>query len=904
MSNDRWWRRYWRSLGFGREVNEELAFHVEMLTKDLIARGVDPALATREATRRFGDRRRVQSQLEQIERRRGTRLRLAIAAEELWFDVRQGFRGLLKRPTFTLAAVTSLGLGIASATVILSIIDAWLLKPLAVERPSELVLIGSRNRALGPMAIPNLALPTVADIRARGDLFQDVAAWQLQNASLRRPGDQSAELGWFQAATPNYFALLGVRPALGRTFGDADGRDRSPVVVLNHEYWSNRLGADRSIVGQQLLLNGVAFTVVGVMPPSFRGTEHIVQTVGFIPTTAEGLFDPNQRDNATRREYGNYQAVGRLRPGTSIGEVRAGLDVLMTQLRGEYPDWFEGYSLAAYPERSARPTISVAELMPIVSAVMVALAVLVLGTAAVNVANLVLARLSTRTEEITVRLALGASRWRVVRQVVTESGLLGLLGFLGAWALATLGVNAIGSLRMALPVPIRIGFETGGRVMVMSVVAAVATGLLAGLGPALLASRANLQSSLRRIGRGMGGGGGGARLRAGLIVAQVGAAALVLVSAGLLAESARRAARIDLGMSPAGLMTTILDLAHSQVDTVGAPIVFDRIRRQVEAIPGVAGVALSTGIPLSGSGWATRDFFLDRDNPAADRRGAVAVLSGTVDPNYFELLGIPIRSGRAFRLEDDTTAGLVAVVNQRAADLFWPGQNPIGQTVRHRLGGPPVEVVGVTPTGRYVLIGEGPRPVVYLPYRQMRATFTAMFVKSGLDPGTLEARIRDAIGRVDPNLAPGAFLTMQSLITDGPNGLLTLRVGAGLAASVGALALLLTVVGLYGVLTFSVTQETREIGVRMALGAEPARIVTRVLLRGGRLVMVGLGIGLILALLGTRAMSGLLVGVGTMDARVYAGVAILLIAITTGAAYLPARRAARLDPVQALRTDG
>ena len=904
MTNGAWWKRYWRSLGFGREVGEELEFHVEMLTKDLIAKGAEPIEAAREAARRFGDRRRVQSQLEQIERRRGARLRIAVFAEEFWLDVRQGARGLLKRPGFTLAAVTSLGLGIASATVVLSIVDAWLLKPLAVERPDELVIIGSRNKALGSMIIPNVALPTVADIRARAALFQDVAAWRLQTASMRRPGADRAELGWFLATTPNYFSLLGVRPALGRTFGEQDGRERAPVVVLNHDYWANRLGGDPAVVGQNLVLNGASFTIIGVLPPTFDGTEYLVRTVGFLTTSAEGHLDPALRDNEVRRDLAEYQAVARRRPEVSIGTIRAGLEVLVAQLAKGYPDLFDGYSLAAFPEQQARPSISAAERMPIVTTTLVVLAALVLGTAAVNVANLVLARAGARKEELTVRLALGASRWRLVRQMMTESALLGLLGFLGAWFLAKLAVGSIASINVPLSVPIRFGFETGGRVMGMSLIAALAAALLAGFGPALVASRESLQTSLRRGGRGGRGTAGGGRLRSGLIVAQVAAAVLTLVSAGLLTESSRRAARVDLGMEPAGLMTTMIAAEQARFDSTTAPTAFERIRLGVAGTPGVTGVTLATGIPLAGAGWSITDVFLAGDNPTADRRGAVSALTVAVEPNYFDVLGVPMRAGRRFTLVDDSTAASVAIVNQRAAEVFWSGQNPIGQIFRRSPAGPPVEVVGVVANGRYVLIAESPRPVVYLAFRQTPGTFAVLLVKSGLDPATLEAQIRAAIGRVDPNLAPTQFVTMESVITNGLSGLFPLRAGAFLAGAIGVLALLLTVVGLYGVLAFSVTQETREIGVRMALGAKPGRIVSRVLARGGRLVGVGLGLGLVAALLGTRVMSGIRVGVGTMDLRVYGTVVMLLVAITAGAAYFPARRAARLDPVQALRTDG
>jgi predicted permease len=901
MATQPWWRRYWRSLGFRREVGEELEFHVAMLTKELIGRGMDPEAAQREAARRFGDRQRVQNQLESIERRRGNRLRLGLWLAEFWHDARLGFRGLLKRPAFTFAAVSSLGLGIASVTVVISIVDTWLLKPLAVERPDDLVIIGSRTKALGRIITPNVSLPTIADIRAERGLFAEVAAWRMTSASMRRPGVDQSELGWFLATTANYFDVLGVRATLGRTLAEQDGRDRQPVVVLNHYYWRQRLGADPAIVGQSLLLNGVAFTVIGVLPSDFDGTEHLIRPVGFITTAAEGHLNPALRDTETRRDFASYQAVARKQPGVSIAAVRAGLDVLVARLVREYPDLFEGNSLAAFPERQARPTISTAEQVPIVTAMLMALGALVLGTAAVNVANLILARASGRREELTVRLALGASRWRLVRQMLTESLLLGGLSFVVAGLLAKIAVAAIAGARVALPVPVRFSFETGGRVMLMSLGASLAVGLLAGFGPALIATRESIQSSLRRSTR---GGASGGRLRAGLLVAQVAAAVVTLVSAGLLTESGRQAARVDLGINPTGILTTFLEAEQARLDPATAPAAFDRIRREVEAIPGVTGAAFSTAIPLTGAGWAVLDLYLAQDNPAADRKGAISVLSANAEPNYFDLMGIPIRSGRPFAMEDDPSRPLVAVVNERAAEVLWPGQNPIGQTFRQRPDGPPVEVIGVAANGRYVIIVEAPRPLIYLAFRQHPGTFAALSVKSHLDQANLEPLVRSAIGRVEPDLAPAQFETMEALISNGLNGLFLLKAGAYLAAAIGILALVLTVVGLYGVLAFSVSQETREIGLRMALGAEPGRIIARVLSRGGRFVAAGLAIGLVLAVLLTRQMGAILVGVGTTDVRVYGTVAALLVVITAAAAYLPARRASRLDPVRALRTDG
>lgn len=899
MKADPWWRRYWRSLGFGPEVAEELDFHVEMLTRELVAKGLAPEAARAEAVRRFGDRTQVQAQLETIERRRGRRLRLLVRLEEWWADVRYAARGLIKRPGYTVAAVLSLGLGIGTATVVFAIVDAWMLRPLPVDRPDRLVMVGATYPAVGGIVIPNVSLRTMGELRERRDLFEEVAAWRLQVLSVRPEGAERGAIGFLLSATGNYFDMLGVKASLGRLFSEADAQERSPVLVLDHEYWRQRLGADPAIVGKAVLLGGKPFTVIGVTEPRFRGTEHLLAVQGYVTTGSEAILDPSMAAIDTDPAMGYFQVIARQHPDLALASLRASLATIGTQLVASYPALPSGYQLHVFPEREARPNISAAGRTTPAGVALLALAGLILATAAVNVTNLILTRASSRQEEVAVRLALGASRWRVARQLLTESVLLGLAGFAAAWGLAGLAIDAIGRLALASTVPLRLTFAIDGRVVLASAVVALGAGLLSGIGPAVVASK-GVHHTLRRAGRtGLGGLGG--RFRAALVVAQVSASFVVLVAAGLFIESVRRVAAVPLGMQPTRVVTAGFQAVQGRFTTATAPAAFERMAAILRETPGIDAVALATSVPLTTTGADIVDVYLAEPSPEADAKGAVAAMRAGVDPAYFEVIGTPITKGRAFTPRDDSLAPRVVIVNEEAARRWWPGADPIGRQIRFSPDSPPVEVVGVIPTGRYLVITEAPRPFLLVPLAQRPFTFGVVLVKSRLVPAAAEDALRNAAAAVDPDLAPYAVATMENTIKNGVNGLLPLRFGSMMTVAIGVLGLVLTIVGLYGVLAYSVSQETREIGVRMALGADRGAIIRRVLKRGARLLGIGVMLGAGVALLGTRLLANLLAGVRTDDVGIYLLVSILLVAVGAVATYLPARRAARLDPVKALR---
>ena len=904
MNHDPVWQRYWRYLTarFRGEVQEEVDFHIAQRARELEGQGLSPEAARREAERRFGDAGKVRSRLEQIERQRGRRLTRMFGFDELKQDLRYGVRGLLKRPAFTLVAATSLALGLAVVTVVLSLVDSWLLRPLPVQHGAELVVIGGRNRATGPMASNLISLPTARDIQARKDLFQDAAAVTFTVAAARRPEAEQGRRSILLITTGNYFTVLGVPAALGRLYTPDDAHRREPVLILSYHTWESEFGSDPAVIGSPVYLNTVPYLVIGVTAREFHGTEHVFEAWGFVPSGTIGALDPTMAGVEERRGAVGFKVFARRQPGVSIQEIRSGLDVLSQQLTAAYPELEEDYRLAAFPESRARPTLEASLALPPAALVFSGLALMVLLTATVNATNLILARGSSRQTELAVRQALGASRLRVIRQMVTETMLLALLALGGGWLLARLAVGALVSIPiMALDLPVRWGISIDWRIFGLAALISLAVGLLAGIGPAIAVSRFDLQHRLREGSRGTFGKRG-QRARSALVALQVAASMVVLVTAGLFAASQRQAARIDLGFQPHHVLTFGLDASLAHYNEPRARAAFDRVELAIQALPGVRATAWANSIPIASgrSVGGVADVETEATTQTS-RKGTLSILTSAVSPGFFEVLRMPILEGRAFLPTDDSTHARVVIVNRRAADILWPGRSPIGQRIKLTRDGPPVEVVGVVQTSRYILIGEAPRPYLYLPLAQAYAPGVFLYARTERDPAQLVAQVPKAVAAADRDLVPFAVTTMDDGIEGSLGGMLTLRLGSAMASAIGALALILTCVGLYGVVAYSVAQRTREIGLRMALGATRWRVLRSILLQGGRLAAIGIAIGVAFALLTTRALAGLVVGVNVTDASIFLAVATALALVTLGSAYLPARRAARIEPVTALK---
>ena len=906
MNRDPGWSRYWRYLtrAFRSEVREEMDYHIEQRTRDLVSDGLSPDAARDEALRRFGNRDEVQERLERIERKRGRRITLGFAVEELAQDIRYGIRGLVKRPGFTFVTTISLALGLAAITVVLSIVDSWLLRPLPVANARELVVIGGTNRALKGVTSTLVSIPTYRDIAARGELFQDAAAVIFTVVAARRPESDQGQRRMLLAASGSYFNVLGLSAARGRLFTPDDDRQRERVVVLSHKAWQNTYGSDPAVVGSTLYLNTIPFTVIGVTPPGFFGTDHLLEGYGFVPTGALGAIDPSLTGIEDRRGSDGFKVIARRQPGVSVQAIQSGLDLLSEQLRSSYPEFDEEYRLRAVPESRARPSLESSGGTVAGGISFFVLALLVLVTAGINATNLILVRGSARQNELAVRQALGASRHRVVRQLATETMLLTFLALAGGWYLARLAVGALTSIPISAgDVPMRWGIAVDWRVFGLAVLVAIAVGVIAGIAPAVAVSRFDIQHRLREGGRN-GLGRRGQKLRAALVVMQVAASMVVLVSVALFSASVRNAGKVDLGFNPDHLVTFGLDPNLARYDDTRARIAFDRIERMMQQQPGIAATAWANSVAMSPGELVGGSFEVEADGTTlATKTGTLTIFTSAVSPSWFDVVSMPVLEGRAFQLTDDTLHAPIAIVNQEAAAVLWPGKSPLGQMIRLRRGGPPVEVVGVAKTSRYLMIGESPRPYIYTPFAQAKTRYAYMYVRTSQDPAQLVPRIPELVASVDKDLVPYGLNTMESTIRNSLNGMMLLRLAAAMAAALGGLALVLTCVGLYGVVAYSVAQRSREIGLRMALGADRWTVIRSVVAGGGVLAAIGIAIGGALALLVTRSLSALLVGVNVTDPVIFGAVAVGLALVALASSWIPAWRAARIDPVRALKAD-
>ena len=897
------WQRYFRFLtsGFRPDVRDEIDFHVDQRTRILMEEGMSPEEARREAERRFGDRTRLTTELERIEEKRGRRLARAFSLAELSQDVRYGIRGLIRRPVFTMTAAASLAFGIATTTVAFSLVDTLMLRPLPITRPRELVLIGGRNDA--GLGGPNTPLPALRELARRTDLFTDVAADRLNLAGIRSPGAEQAEGRPIRMVTGNWFRLLGMSAALGRVITPEDEALRATVVVLGHDYWMQRMGGDPAAVGGTITMNGVPFTIIGVAPADFRGMQPLFPVAAYLPSTSESLLAPDARGIEESWNDGSYLPVGRRQPGQSIDRIRAALLVMSRSLRTEHPEMGDKFEWGAEPERLVRVAYAAAGIMPVVGAVFFGLAALVLLTACVNVTSLVLTRAAGRRAELAVRQAMGASRTRLARQLLTETVLISAIGLAGAWVIAWVAINALGNLPIGFDIPLRLELLFDARVFGLASLAALVAGLLAGIVPAITGTREGPSGALREgAGKGAAGSVRTQRFRTALVGAQVAVSVILLTAAALFVQSTRRAAQIDLGFRPDRILTVTFNPGYTLRNQVEIRQAFDHILREVRALPGVENAAWATALPLFRSNYSGTVFV---DNPAArtDRTGSVVASFVAVSPDYFATLDIPIIAGRGLTAEDDTLHPRVAVVNRRAADVLWPGKDPLGQQLRFEREGPPVEVVGVTGTGRYNFILEPPTPFIYLPQDQRGVGEAFLAVRASGDPHALDAPIRAVFKAASPDYVPSGFISLPEVIHDGPNAMLLFRLGAVSSMVLGAVSLFLTLVGLFGVMSVGVTQRTRELGVRLALGATPGQVRRGVLRQAALLAGLGVAAGIPVALLSVTIMRQLIVGMTTRDMLVVGAVAMMLVFAAMAAAYPSALRASRLDPVGALRSD-
>ena len=808
-------------------------------------------------------------------------------------DLRFARRLLVKSPLFTAVVVVTLALGIGLNTAVFSAVDALLLRPLPGVRSPEGLVQVYRSYG-GSDQFRSTSIPHFNDLRERsGDVFSGVAAWSMQYFNLSASERPRRVLGVVVSA--NYFSVLGVGAARGRTFTPNEdvGRGAHPVVVLSDAAWRGLFAGDPGIVGRAVVLNNLSYTVVGVTAPAFKGTMPIVTPTLWVPLMQLGQVVPGQEAAFERRDNNFMNVHARLKPGVGVARARDRMAALLAQLRTEYPDEYQNAGITLVPQSKAgsiHPAVKDAQVG--LSAVVMAVVGILLLIACANVANLFLARARSRDREMAIRLSLGAGRAAIARQLLTES-----LVFAGAAGLAGLAVAwwAIG-LANRIPLPMEVDFRPDLRlspaVLVFALGVTVVTGLIFGLAPALQATRPALVPALKGE---VGTGGSRSRMSRGLVVAQTALSILLLVCAGLFLRNLKAAAAIDTGFLSDNVFIAEVDPAVQGYDRARCEEFYRVLTERMSAMPGVRAIGLGRHVPmgLSNSSW---DVSIPGYTPAPQED--MSVEYSNVGPGYFEALGIRLVKGRGFTARDDSSAPPVLVVNRRFAERYWPGQEALGRTVR--TAGRDHTVIGVVPTGRYQSLGEDPTPFMYAPQAQHWSSFMTVFVRTAGDPSAIAGALRTEVASLDPNLPLANARTMNSHLGI---ALLPARLVGGVLGVFGLLALGLASVGIYGVVAYSVAQRTREIGIRMALGAAASDAVLLVMRQGLAPVLLGTALGMAGALAASRLIRGVLYGGSGLDPVTFAAVPLALIGVAMLATWIPARRAAGVDPTLALRQE-
>ncbi|MES2123048.1 MAG: ADOP family duplicated permease [Gemmatimonadota bacterium] len=893
------WRRFRRLFRHdaATDVEAELAFHLEMRAADYRARGLPPDAATRAASERFGDFHSVRRECDQLMTRQARWRERLERVSEVGQDLRWAVRGLVRAPGFAFTAALALALGIAATLAVWAMVSSYLFRPLPLRNADRLVVIAQTS---GGHSTPGgVSYPNYLDIAGQRALFSDVVVYD--NALLNvRIGSGEPTVRLYEVTSGNYFAAFRVPLLFGRGYTDQEFADRTPVVVLSYSAWQSRFSASPAVLGSVVQFNGVPFTVIGVAARGYGGMRQSLLPVdGFVPLTSALLLDSRGDASLREREQSSYRVAALLAPGATLASARAGLRILGDRIAQEHPRESNALGFVVEKETHSRPDIAVAGVIPWAAAVFLVLTGLVLLVGCTNVAGLLFARASARRGEIAIRRALGASTGRMVQMVFAEGALLALLGLLLAAPLTIFLLRWFSGIRMATDFPVRFTVTAGWEL----VPPAVLIGLIAAIGvsitPAWHAARLPVQETLKDGGRGGSGGRNRRRLRTTLVGAQVAVSFVLLVCAALFTRSLGAAQRLDLGFRTPGLVMGTTDVEVLRYDRNRGVQFQQELLRRARELPGVQSAAFSVDVPL-GYDNSSLDLFFDRDVGVRDNR--VDTYYNVVSPGYFGTMGYPLLDGRDFSDRDDSTAAPVVVVNQELANRYWPGISAVGRRVRFTEDGPWATVVGVVGSGRYVFLNEAPRPYAYLPWGQRYRTRSTLELRApGAEAATL-ASIRRLVHDLDPDM-PIADLRSMEAHLQGGIAFLFPRLAAIAAMAIGLLGLLQAVVGLYGVIAYSVAERTREIGIRMAIGARPQAVVRGILFEGIRLTATGMAVGLAGAFVATRLMRAVLLGVGPSDPLSYIGAASVLLLVTTLAAWLPARRAARLDPVAALRSD-
>ena len=822
--------------------------------------------------------------------------------QPLLADVRYALRVLRWNPAFTALAITSLAIGIGFNTAMFSAVDALLFRPLPVFQPDRVVDVYTKGGDGDTYATSSY--PDYLDFKKRNAVFQDMLGYSPAIAALKA-GDRSV-MALGEVVTGNYFQLLGVNAALGRTLLPDDDRPGAPrAIVLSHRMWQREYAAAPTALGRTVDIHGEPYTIVGVMPATFTGMVPMLQPEMWLPVAWVEEFEPAGIQDAVpspgnsrieRRGQRWMFIKARLKDGETAERANANMQLIAAQLTAEHPK-----------TNANRPVLVAANvrihpegdklIRPIAAGLMVGIG-LVLLIACANVANMLLARASGRRREIGVRLAIGASRGRLVRQLLTESLVLSACGALAGVTVAALILVLIDRMPLPITVPIALSLRIDGRVLFFTTVLATLAGLAAGLAPALRATRTNLVSDLKGELSAAKTAGRRWTLRDGLVALQAAVTLVLLVAGGLLTRSLLEAHRIDLGFRPQGLVAVASELSLIGYDEDKARPVYEQLYERVRSMPGVTSVARAVRQPLAINYNRNSIFFNDRHAPG---QAGIPVSATWVNDTYFSTIGVPLLRGRNFTTADTPTAPNVAIVTEAFARRYWPNTEVIGTRFRTRgLDGPEFEVVGVVGDYKVETVGEEPTPYIHYPLLQRAFTGEVLMARSALDPETLLAAIRKEIFALEPAAVIFESQTMERQVDA---TLLPARLAAQTIGLIAAVATALAAIGLYGVIAYTVARRTREIGIRMALGAAPQAVLGMVMRQGFVIMGAGLVVGAILAAIAARAIASGLYGVSAADATAWGAATVVLLTAAGLANFVPARRAARVDPSVALRME-
>ena len=810
-------------------------------------------------------------------------------------DVLYAARMLMKNPGFAVVAIITLALGIGANTAIFSMVDSFLLRPLPVKDAQQITVIAFRQKQ--SFVQVQVSVADYRDIRTQtSGVFSELfgAMFGLDGLSVKGKPDRILT----NYVTGNFFSTLGIQPALGRFILPSEGETigADPVMVLSYAYWQTHFGGDPSVVGSKVSVDGQPMTIVGVAPASFYGLFSLAKVQAYMPL-AMATIDGNPQDFMTNRGFRQLFVYGRLQPGATVEQASAALAVVSKRLAQEYPA-NQDLSYMAFPELHSRPNPDPTNTIVVISGLFLGLAGLVLLLACGNVANILLVRATIREREMAIRAALGAARGRLIRQLLTESVLLALAGGAAGIALGYFGSRAVGSVNFQVDLPVRLDFGFDWRVFAYAFGAAFVTGIIVGIVPAIRISRGNISSILHEGGRGLVGGKN--RLRSSLVVAQVAGSLLLLIIAGLFTRSLDKAQRTNLGFDATHVVDFSMDPTEIGYNEAQGREFYKNLLDRVSVLPGVESAGLTSSVPLS--------YFNNADTvkvegyePPPGQQGQSAFFA-YISPGYFHTLKIPIVGGRNFTDGDTEKTKFVAIINETMAKNFWPGSDPIGRNfsimgdLEH-----PLEVVGIAKDSRFQGVTGPINPGFYLPYVQhyLPASLQTLQIRSAATPGAVVPGIVSTIQALAPDLPVFDVRTMTQALYS-LNGLLIYQLGAWLAASLGALGLVLAIVGVYGVVSFDASQKTHEIGIRMALGAEPGDVLKLMFGKGLIIVGAGLVIGLAAAF-GAARLARNFIAVSPADPITYLTVSGLLLLVALAACYIPARRAMRVDPMVALR---